>query len=423
MAKIGNIVVLVKFNSKNEVDKKITLLLNEKITLKIVQSITGEKVLFLLNNEYRPDVRVKKEIESLIKLGFYIQLFCWDINCQLPKSENYNNFSIRRIQTPSKKQLGYKQLFYLLKFYLKFLITNFKKKIKFDIIHVHDLLLLPLAVLLKILYKKPLIYDAHEIYVFMEAKKFNKWILKIIQHIECLLIKYFVDEFITVSTQRVNEYWLKKIPKLKYTVVGNWHNILNPAKKEETLLLKKELQISPNKKIIGYIGSISPSRNIKAFCDFLEKNQNYYGIIAGRGAKEEESILKRYSDKNDNIKYLGYIKNPNKIYSICDALIYLIKEDHKYSDWIAPNNLYTAIAYTKPLISLNKGEVRRVFNSNPIGYCVANYSYSELLKATKNIFDESNLKVIKNNIKNIQQQYTWDNAEKELITVYKRIIL
>ena len=32
MAKIGNIVVLVKFNSKNEVDKKITLLLNEKIT-------------------------------------------------------------------------------------------------------------------------------------------------------------------------------------------------------------------------------------------------------------------------------------------------------------------------------------------------------------------------------------------------------
>ncbi len=388
-----------------------------------MQSKTDKKILVLLNNEYRPDTRVKKEIEGLIKYGFDVNLFCWDIRCKLPKSEKYNNFSIQRIQTPSKKQLGYKQLYYLLKFYHRFLIISFK--IKFDIIHVHDLLLLPLAVFLKILFKKPLIYDAHEIYVFMEANKFNKWILKIIQYIECLLIKYFVDEFITVSKQRVNEYWLKKIPNLKYTVVGNWHNIITSEKKEHNLLLKQKLQIKNSKKIIGYIGSLSPSRNVNAFCDFLEKNKDYYGIIAGRGSKEEEAILESYSNRNDNIKYLGYIKvdKLKPIYNICDALIYLIKEDHIYSDWIAPNNLYTAIAYTKPLISLNKGEVKHIFNRQKIGYCITNYSYSELVKATKYIFDEANLKVIKNNIKKIQQQYTWDNAEKELIKVYKRIIL
>ncbi len=286
---------------------------------------------------------------------------------------------------------------------------------------MHDFRLLPIAVLLKILYKKPLIYDAHEIYIFMEAKKFNNSILKIIERIECFLIKYFVDEFITVSKQRINEYWLKRITGLRYTIVGNWHNKVTGLSPRKNLSLRKKLNIKEAYKVIGYIGSISPSRNISSFCEFLRKNKNYIGIIAGSGSEKQEEILKNYSTENNNIKFLGYISNPYEIYSLCDALIYLIKEDHSYSNWIAPNNLYLAIACAKPLISLNKGEVKQIFTKKTIGYCVNDYSYNELLNATNYIFNENRMKKIKDNILSIQELYTWSKAEEQLLIVYNRI--
>jgi glycosyltransferase involved in cell wall biosynthesis len=283
--------------------------------------------------------------------------------------------------------------------------------------------MLPIAVLLKIICKKPIIYDAHEIYIFMEAEKFNVVVLKVIELVECFCIKYFVDEFITVSEQRANEYWLQKIPALNYTVVGNWHNIVSEASEEDKLSVREKLDIKHDAKVIGYIGSISPSRNIASFCEFLQKNKNFIGIIAGRGSEKEEKRLRDFSLQNDNIKFIGYVSDPYKIYNACDALIYLIKEDHNYSNWIAPNNLYIAMACSKPLISLNKGEVKHIFKRAQIGYCVEDYSYSELLKATDYIFDKKIFKLIKGNIQSIQEEYTWDNAEKELLEVYKRLKL
>jgi len=256
----------------------------------------------------------------------------------------------------------------------------------------------------------------------MEAEKFNKHILKIIGKLESLLIKVFVNEFITVSQQRVNEYWEKKIPNLKYTIIGNWHNKVDRLSKKENLLIRNKLKIKEGIKVIGYIGSISPSRNITSFCEFLRKNKDYVGVIAGSGNQQQEEILNKYAIENENIKFLGYIDNPYKIYNMCDALIYLIKEDHSYANWIAPNNLYIAIACTKPLISLNTGEVKQIFSKKNIGYCVNDYSYNELLKATNYLLKDNREAKIKDNILNIQHLYTWDKAEEELLIVYNRIL-
>jgi len=255
----------------------------------------------------------------------------------------------------------------------------------------------------------------------MEAEKFNKYILNIIGKLESALIKFFVDEFITVSKQRVDDYFKKQIPSLKYTIVGNWHNKVMGLSQKENLLIRKKLNIKEGSKVIGYIGSISPSRNIISFCEFLRKNKDYIGVIAGSGHQEQEEILNKYSTENNNIKFLGYIDNPYKIYNMCDALIYLIKENHSYANWIAPNNLYIAIACTKPLISLNKGEVKQIFSTKTIGYCVNDYSYNELLNATNYIFKTNREKKIKDNILNIQQLYTWSKAEEQLLIVYNRI--
>ncbi|MCP4970506.1 MAG: hypothetical protein GY932_07935, partial [Arcobacter sp.] len=70
-----------------------------------------KKILMVLDNAYNPDLRVKKEIETLIKMGNSISLFCWDHDSDLPLKKKKKNFSITRIKIKAQKQLGIKKIF------------------------------------------------------------------------------------------------------------------------------------------------------------------------------------------------------------------------------------------------------------------------------------------------------------------------
>jgi hypothetical protein len=68
-----------------------------------------QKILMILDNAYKPDLRVQKEINTLTGLGLYVDLICWDQDSDLQNFEKYDFFSIHRIKLKVEKQIGIKK--------------------------------------------------------------------------------------------------------------------------------------------------------------------------------------------------------------------------------------------------------------------------------------------------------------------------
>ena len=67
------------------------------------------KVLMVLDNGYKPDLRVQKEINTLIKLGYSVDLYCWDQEGNLATQENAPNLNVYRIKSYCGKTTGCKK--------------------------------------------------------------------------------------------------------------------------------------------------------------------------------------------------------------------------------------------------------------------------------------------------------------------------
>ncbi len=75
-----------------------------------------KKILMVLDNGFKPDLRVQKEINTLIKLGYSVDLYCWDQEGGLPKTESKDNFNIFRLELVVEKQQGVKKFLTWLNF-------------------------------------------------------------------------------------------------------------------------------------------------------------------------------------------------------------------------------------------------------------------------------------------------------------------
>lgn len=108
----------------------------------------------ILDNAFRPDQRVLKEIRTLNELGFKVFLFCWDQDSDLPAEEKKDKFEIHRIKVKAPKQAGLSKIKYLLNFYYYFLRSLKISKNNIHYIYVHDFLMLPLGIFLKFRFTK-----------------------------------------------------------------------------------------------------------------------------------------------------------------------------------------------------------------------------------------------------------------------------
>ena len=123
----------------------------------------------------------------------------------------------------TRQQLGLSQLMYFSKYAWQTFWAVLRDNV--DVVHCHDNLNLPVGVLLKLLKRIPLVYDAHEIYWIMEKNRYPKLILFWIKHTEIFLLK-FIDALITVGAKRVEYY--QPHYKRKIYLVGNWYDCRQP---------------------------------------------------------------------------------------------------------------------------------------------------------------------------------------------------
>jgi len=363
--------------------------------------MAGKEIMMLLDNAFAPDMRVRKEAVSLIEKGHRVTIISWDRQCRYKDIDEDAGIKIRRIRTNAGFRKGIKQLFFLFIFYLKVIPQLLRAKI--DIIYCHDLLMLPLGILVKIVRQKKLIYDCHEIYWMNEIKKYHKAILAVIRFLEKHMIQH-IDRFITVSEQRADYY--KRFYKKEIFVVGNYYNPI-VVSREKKRSLRRKLHLPEDKTLIAYVGALHIERDFHPLIEYARRHHNAYVVITGLGYWQD--MIEKASRQLENLSYKGWVSNPIEYYSSSDIIYYVLNEEYAANHYNAPNNLYLSIALGIPIIANPIGDTGRIIKSYGIGAALTTRTAEGLEKAVADVL--SNRDSIVTAFGKAQKAYNWDVAK------------
>lgn len=372
----------------------------------------------LLDNPCAPDVRVQREAAALRQAGARVRVLCWDRECTVPEREDDNGILLERIRTPSTRRLGARQLRHLLEFY-----RNALRRVPpgtYDVVHAHDLLMLPLGARLARRGRVPLVYDAHEIYHVMEHGRYPDWVLSGLARFERFLLRRSVDAFITVSRQRVRDYWARVAPGRRAWVVGNWYDPVEPSLQTRQAA-RDSLDIPRDATCIAYAGGLAAERRLDLLIGAAAKRPYTFFLVAGRGDPAIEHQFREADARHRNVRFTGWLRDPEPLYDAADALYYLLDPAHPYSPHAASNTLHIAIARRLPLITSRVGEPGQVMAAVDPRLVLDPPEPEALLGAIDLLGDPREYARAREAMYGLQGRFNWSRASETLLEAYRSL--
>ncbi len=395
-----------------------------------------KKILMLLEHPFPPDIRVEKEAKALLKAGFNLSLVCADDG---KKEYNWNGMKLYKV--PFKKDIISKVLRKALVIHPDFYgyLDELLKKEYFDVIHVHDLRLVPTALKIKEKYGCKVVADLHENYpagvrewnksssglkgfVKRSLDNYEKWF-----KIEREVVKK-VDKIIAVVDEMKNRMIEQhNIPEDKIIVVSNLEDedFVKKAKVDESLIQKYK-----DKFVVLYIGGFGAHRGIDTAIKgmkYLDKNDILL-LLVGRGSKKIENKFKSLIKENsleNRVEIIGWqpfekVFTYQKLANIC----IVPHNSNEHTDNTIPHKLYQYMMVGKPIVVSSCPPLARVVKESNSGLVFKAGNPKDFAKRVLEIYENKELqaKFSKNGLKyTFEDNHTWQEESKKLIAFYRSI--
>ncbi len=378
------------------------------------------KILMLLTNAFRPDMRVKREANVLAKQGHSVNIICWDRQVEYPSHEIIDGFQINRIHSVlSVYGAGWIQLGHLLRYWNEVIILA--KEYKPDVIHCHDLDTLYVGVKLKKKLGYKLIYDAHENYPALMSLHLPKILVFLLTQWEKWLIK-FVDTTITASTVLRDEYLSQG--RTPVITLGNFQDmeLFTNVKEEEIKAVRTKLGLSSGIISIAYIGGFSRNRLLLPFIEAATLLPEVHFHIWGDGHQRID--VKNATDNHKNIFYHGWL-SPNDLplyFKSMDIIYYCLRLDYPGAIYNAPNTLTQAMAAGRPIIANEVGDLGRMVRSSGCGVLLDEVNAATIAEAIQQLKDvDIRQKIGKKGFQAAKDVYNSQSINQQLIEIYDRL--
>ena len=359
--------------------------------------MSDKKVYMILTNGFDPDVRVYKEAKYLVSKGYDVEILCWDRRCEYidKQEEIIDGIKAKRFCIKSKLETGMKQIIP----YIKFMITikNYIKKHNYSYIHCHDFDGAIAGLYINHRKKAIMVFDMHEIYNAYSYAKF-----KIFKHIFNHVVKKS-NYIVYVNDEQIKD--IKNEKKLVYLPNYPLKETYEPIKKEDNNGILR----------INYIGSVRDVESLLVLNDVENKyDVGVYGI--GSGYEKLIESIKDHKKLSIYGKYDG-LKDSSNIYRHTDVL-YCVYNPNVFN-WkkALPIKLFEAIVTQTPIIVAKDTEVEKIVNNYRIGEAVTYGNLNELNNAIEKI--EKNYFEYVTQLKQISNNYCWEEQVKELDTIYE----
>ncbi|MBG9444257.1 glycosyltransferase family 4 protein [Cytobacillus firmus] len=373
------------------------------------------RVIFLRSNPVDPDSRVEKEVNSLVKAGYEVEIIAWDRSEKYKNKGSYINLEsgrvkITRFGIPATFGGGIKKnLIPLIVFQIKLFYWLYKNKNNFDIIHACDFDTAYMSNKIANKFNKKFVYDIFDYYV--DSFSVPKLIKKFIEKKDHQIINS-ADAVIICSEKR-KEQIKGTNPKQLFVI----HN--TPSKVAARL---NEFNLNKAKNKICYVGILGEGRLIKEMARIISKRNDCEFHCAGFGILEDE--IKELAKRYDNIYFYGKIsyRKSLELASKCDIMTALYDPGVPNNYYAAPNKFYEALMLGKPLIMVRNTGMSEIIKEESIG-ALTEYNEDSLSKALTRVIErKEEWPWIQEKMKKIyKDKYRWELMKNKLLKLYRGI--
>jgi glycosyltransferase involved in cell wall biosynthesis len=375
-------------------------------------------ILHLTHTDINSDSRILKEMLSIANSNntYNVQ----GIGIERNEDRNSNtteNITIHSLKLRSRnwKKLPniLRHILILIEFYIK--LFSFSKKLKPNIIHCHDVMVLPIGVLVKIFYKTKLIYDAHE----LESQKNG------ITPIESKIV-YFVEKIswkcinnLIVVSPSIVKWYNREIGKKSTEIIMNAPFVAKNNIDEESDYLRKLYNIPKSSKIFIYIGGFMKGRGIEILMNIFKKEDiNSHIVFLGYGELRDKMIQE--SDKYVKIHVHDAVPHEKVIPIAKSADIGLcFIQNISLSDYYClPNKLFEYAFAEIPMLASNFPDIIEVVDKFNLGK-YSSLEIEDIFNTIKEFEEMEELPKIKS--ENLYE-LSWQKQEEKLIKLYQKLI-
>ena len=396
-------------------------------------------IFMLLYLKY-PDIRVEKEVRSLLKQGYNITIMASNDGTQDEVTVD-GNLTIYRPREWSYCYLwtGIHYFWGSINFVDKWVLKKCQEYIstrQFDVIHVHDLRLVKVGVLLGKQYGMKVVADLHENYPAAiqsytsdnslksiirryTVDRFKRWVSfekNILQDVDAVI--GVVDEAKTRIVRDCN------VAPEKVYVVSNTESMDDFGSMPINHAIAEKYK---NQFVISYIGGVDFHRGLDTVIKAMPKIVKYISsvklLIVGGKDDAYENALKSLAIKygvDNSVEFLGRIPFSKVPSYIAASDIGVISQfASELANYTVPHKLFQYMVLGKPVIVSDCYPLKRIVEEYNCGLVFKSSDSASMGECFAHHIDIE--KLSQNAIRAVKEKYNWEADEKRLLTMYRAL--
>lgn len=365
-----------------------------------------------------PDPRLKKEMESLLKNGYDVEVIMWERGWPLVNDKSIPIKSLK-INAPAG---GIRALLCFPLWLLFLSIWLFR--LKWDVVHTVNFDTYILSLFVAKVKNKPIIYDIFDFYGDVMPSLMPSLFRNIIVHMDKLLLP-FSDVLILADESRIEQIG-GNIHKNVYTINNSPTDDLFKIKLDKPgFKLDNHYDAKSFRIFVG--GKIVEERCLDLVISTVSEMDDVELII--RGLCDETSFKKQILQlgqkfKNvdlylDGVPYEEIIKGTMS----ADLTIALYDPDIPNNKYASPNKLFEAMASEIPIIVNENTSMANIVKNENCGVIIPFRNKEALKESISCLKEDRNLqqKLGSNGRKAYENKYKWTIMEERLINIYNQI--
>lgn len=301
-----------------------------------------------------------------------------------------------------------------------FLARKLLKKQEFDIVSTHTALasaVVRAAILL--LHNKPKVFCTIHGYLFHENDGLKKWIYLLPEKI-CASV---TDVLMVMNHEDYQIAERHKLYKDKLSYINGMGIDLEkfqPATQEEKSSIRKKMGIPEDDFLFVYAAEFSKRKNqaflIRSFSEVCQEYPNMKLLLAGKGALLEEcKNLAHQLQKEEQIRFLGYVSDMRELYSACDVCVSTSQIEG------LPFNIMEAMACGLPVVASDIKGHRELVIDGKTGLLYNDRNSAELQDKLKAMYESKNFTVMaKEKIRSQLEPYKLNRVFKQVMEIYDK---
>ncbi|WP_164966729.1 glycosyltransferase [Aliarcobacter trophiarum] len=373
-------------------------------------------VLHLTHTDIKSDSRILKEMQSISTYSskYKVSGIGVTLDEEQHKTKKDNEIDIYSINLISRK---WRFLPTMVRHILSLIELSSKMifkaiKLKPNIIHCNDTMVLPLGVIVKIFTKSKLIYDAHE----LESNRngLSKKLGKMTLLCEKLLWK-FIDKLIVVSPS-ISQWYNVNIGIKDTEVIMNSPVLEDDIVENNKYYFRSKFNIPENNKIFLYIGILGEGRGIEYILNTFKNNLDLSSHLIFLGYGELKDNLLKDSENYKNIHVHDAVPHEEVVSIAKSADIGLcLIENVSLSDYYClPNKLFEYAFAQIPILASNFPDIKQIIDSYNLGK-YTELNENDIYKAIKDY--ENQKELVKIDTSKLYD-LSWQAQEQKLIKLY-----